>query len=94
MWFTRGRPGFAVAVLLLAAGCGEMKPRPAEDLKPPPEAPPAERATRDPNSPGASGHNSSSTLGKARDAAVRGVKAHDAHQEEVGRQADEVFKTK
>lgn len=77
----------------LLASCGEMKPRPVADSAPPPAAPPAERATRDPNAPD-QGHNSASTLGKARDAAMRGVRAHDKRQEEIGKQADDIFKDK
>ncbi|MBL9141112.1 MAG: hypothetical protein JNK53_04540 [Phycisphaerae bacterium] len=84
------------AVLACAAvlpACGEMKPRPAADTAAIPAAPPAERATRDPRAPD-QGHNSSSTLGKARDAAMRGIRTHDQHQADVSKQADEVFKTK
>lgn len=86
-------PPLACLLLATLVGCGEMKPRPAADSvsTTPPPAP--TKPTADPNSP-QHGHNSASTLGKARDAAVRGKEKADAYQQEVGRQADEVFKDK
>jgi hypothetical protein len=70
-----------------------MKPRPAADVAVAPPPPPVPRATKDPNSPEI-GHNSASTLGKARDAASRTVQRAEKHSEDVGKQADEIFKTK
>lgn len=77
----------------VVCGCDEMKPRPKADTAAVPPPPPAQPATRDPKAPDM-GHNSASTLGKARDAAVRGVNNAEKKSEEVGKQADEVFKTK
>ena len=90
------------AALLLAGcalvgfvpGCKPMNPRPA--VAPPPEqADVPQTAKRDPSkdpAPGDPEWKSSSALGKARDSAVRTKAAADAYQQEVARQADEVFK--
>lgn len=83
----------APLVLALAAlpGCKPMKPRPA--TAPPPQDPAAETATAPAadDSPD-SRYQSKSTLGKARDAALRTRDRMDAYQREVAKQADEVFK--
>jgi hypothetical protein len=83
---------FACAAAVVC-GCDEMKPRPKADTAAVPPPPPAQPATRDPNAPDM-GHNSASTLGKARDSAVRGVNNAEKKSQEVAKQADEVFKTK
>jgi hypothetical protein len=75
--------------ILLAFGCEDMKPRTANSVP----APQQETAQADNHaSPGDVNWNSSSSLGKARDAAVRTKAKVDAYQEEVAKQADDVFK--
>lgn len=88
----RSAPAATVILALAAvAGCKPMKPRPA--TAPPPQEPAAETAkapTAD-DSPD-SRYQSKSTLGKARDAALRTRDQMDAYQQGVAKQADEVFK--
>lgn len=75
--------------ILLAFGCDDMKPRTATAVP----APQQEAAQADNRaSPGDVNWNSGSSLGKARDSAVRVKAKVDAYQEEVAKQADEVFK--
>ena len=75
--------------VLLAFGCEDMKPRTATAVP----APQQETAQADNHaSPGDVNWNSSSALGKARDAAVRTKAKVDEYQQEVAKQADEVFK--
>ena len=79
----------ACAACLALAACGEMKPRQARTVPQPPP-PPASKGNgvtdvdKD--------FNSSSTLGKARDTAVRGIRKAEDYQKDVAKQADEVFK--
>ena len=73
--------------LALAAGC-DVRPRPAVAKAPEP-------AAKDPAhepQPGDVDYQSQSYLGKARDAAVRTKAKIDDYQEQVAKQADEVFK--
>lgn len=86
------RAGFAAIVALAAAaGCKPMKPRPANAPPPPPA--PAETAKAEGEAdPLDSKYQSKSTLGKARDAALRTRDRMDAYQQEVAKQADDVFK--
>lgn len=84
----------ALGALLALSACKPMNPRPASAPPPQPQDA-AQAAGRDPSkdpAPGDSDWKSSSALGKARDAAVRTRDRVNAYQEEVGRQADEVFK--
>ena len=80
------------ALVLAASGCKPMNPRPAQAK--PAEEPTDVASKRDGShpSPGDPEWESSSSLGKARDAAVRVKAKVDAYQQEVSRQADEVFK--
>ena len=82
----------AAAIAFSAAGCKPMKPRPPQPT--PAEQPTETAGKRDPShpTPGDPEWESSSSLGKARDAAVRVKAKADAYQEEVSKQADEVFK--
>jgi len=84
----------ALALVGILPGCKPMNPRPA--VAPPlQEADAPQTAKRDPSkdpAPGDPEWKSSSTLGKARDAGARTKAAVDAYQQEVARQADEVFK--
>jgi hypothetical protein len=74
---------------LLAFGCEDMKPRTANSVP----APEQKAAQADNHaSPGDVDWNSSSSLGKARDAAVRTKAKVDEYQQEVAKQADDVFK--
>ena len=84
----------ALALVGILPGCKPMNPRPAV-APPPQEADAPQTAKRDPSkdpAPGDPEWKSSSTLGKARDAGARTKAAVDAYQQEVARQADEVFK--
>jgi hypothetical protein len=85
------RAALFLAVLALAA-CGDMKPRPTQDsvvaAPPPTEKKDVDHMNLDLH------HSSGSTLGKARDSAVRGVRNAEKHSEEVAKQADEVFEKK
>ena len=84
----------ALALVGALPGCKPMNPRPAV-APPPQEAEAPQTANRDPSkdpAPGDPEWKSSSSLGKARDAAARTKAAVDAYQQEVARQADEVFK--
>lgn len=75
----------ALATMLAGAGCKPMKPRPT----PPPPPAPAEPAKSDaPTGP----TERKSHLGKAMDAAERTRDRVNAYQDEVSKQADEVFK--
>lgn len=85
---------FAAATLCAAAalvGCKPMNPRPAAAPAPPTE-PAARQATSDPGIMRVPAGGSKSALGKARDAAVRTKERVQQYQDEVARQADEVFK--
>lgn len=85
---------FAAATLCAAAalaGCKPMNPRPAAAPAPPPE-PATQRAASDPGIMQVPEGGSKSALGKARDAAVRTKERVQQYQDEVARQADEVFK--
>ena len=85
-----------LAACAAAAGCKPMKPRPAQAV-PSQEPTPVAEGKRDPSKdpqPGDPEWKSSSALGKARDAAVRSKQQVDAYQQEVSRQADEVFKNR
>ena len=88
-------PRIAPAALIVtlavasAAGCKPMKPRPA--VAPPLEPPAAAKAEAPEDGPD-SGYRSTSSLGKARDAALRTRDRMDAYQREVAKQADDVFK--
>jgi len=81
----------SVAAAAAGAGCKPMNPRPAAA---PPAPPPEQRAT------GSTGNavtdappgGSSSALGKARDAALRTKSAYEKYQEDVAKQADDVFR--
>ena len=86
------RAGFAAIVALAAAaGCKPMKPRPANAPPSPPA--PAETAKAEGEAdPLDSKYRSKSTLGKARDAALRTRDQMDARQRELSKQADDVFK--
>lgn len=92
------RPGPTAATAALAAvlalgGCKPMNPRPAN--APPPQQDAQRADGRDPSkdpAPGDPGWQSGSALGKARDAAVRTRERVNAYQQEVARQADDVFK--
>ena len=81
----------APLLLALAAlpGCKPMKPRQATATPEPPAPAPAQASEPDPLD---SRYQSKSTLGKARDAALRTRDKVDAYQQEVAKQADEVFK--
>ena len=86
----------ALAVVSALPGCKPMNPRPAV-APPPQEADAPQTANRDPSkdpAPGDPEWKSSSALGKSRDAAVRTKAAVDAYQQEVARQADDVFKNR
>ncbi len=76
----------AAAVILAFSGCKPMKPRPAS--APAPEPAPAAPQ----QSAGDDKYQSKSHLGKARDAAERTKDRIDAYQQEVSKQADDVFK--
>jgi hypothetical protein len=75
----------AASVLALPA-CKPMKPRPAAAPAPEPAPAPQQQASGDDKS------QSKSHLGKARDAAERTKDRIDAYQQEVSKQADDVFK--
>ena len=89
----------AAAALLAGAAClaacDDVKPRQPSAARST-EAPPGPAdAKRDPAkdpSPGDPGWKSSSALGKARDSAVQLKEKIAQHEEEVSKQADEVFK--
>ena len=91
------RAALLLSVLALVGalpGCKPMNPRPAV-APPPQEAEAPQTANRDSSkdpAPGDPEWKSSSALGKARDAGARTKAAVDAYQQEVARQADEVFK--
>ena len=76
----------ASAAILASGGCKPMKPRPA--VAPAPEPAPAAPQ----QSTGDDKYQSKSYLGKARDAAERTKDRIDAYQQEVSKQADDVFK--
>jgi hypothetical protein len=80
----------AALTALLMLGCEPVKPRPAS-APPPPEQPRASKQS-DGGIMQIPDGGSQSALGKSRDAAVRTKQKIDAYQEEVSRQADEVFK--
>jgi hypothetical protein len=92
--------GTAATVVALAAAaclvaCDDVKPRQpsaarSTEAPPGPDGPPRD-PTKDP-SPGDPGWKSSSALGKARDSAVQLKEKIAQHEEEVSKQADEVFK--
>lgn len=85
---------FAAATLCAAAalqGCKPMSPRPAAAPPPPPQ-PVAQDSTPDGGIMQIPEGGSKSSLGKARDAAVRTKERIQQYQDEVARQADEVFK--
>ena len=84
-----------LAACTTLVACKPMTPRPAVATPPQQEADPAATANRDPSkdpTPGDPNWESGSALGKARDAAVRTKAKVDAYQQEVAKQADEVFK--
>jgi hypothetical protein len=84
----------AAATLCAAAaltGCKPMSPRPAAAPAPAP-APVAQQPASDPGIMQIPEGGSKSALGKARDAAVRTKERVQQYQDEVARQADEVFK--
>ena len=90
-------PG-SIALITLAAclssGCKPVKPRPPMPV-PSQEAEPPKEEKRDPSKDPSAGDpewKSSSALGKARDSAVQLKVKVDAYQQEVAKQADEVFK--
>jgi hypothetical protein len=72
------------------AGCKPMSPRPA--AAPPPPQPVAQDPKTDPGIMQIPEGGSNSALGKARDAAVRTKGRIQQYQDEVAKQADEVFK--
>jgi hypothetical protein len=85
---------FAAATLCAAAalaGCKPMSPRPAAAPPPPPQ-PVAQDPKSDPGIMQIPEGGSNSALGKARDAAVRTKGRIQQYQDEVAKQADEVFK--
>lgn len=82
----------AILALGLAGGCKPMKPRPANAPPPPPPAPAETAKAEGEADPLDSKYQSKSTLGKARDAALRTRDRMDAYQQEVAKQADDVFK--
>jgi hypothetical protein len=85
----------APLLLALAAlpGCKPMKPRPAAAPPAQPAAPaPADAQAQGEADPLDSKYQSKSTLGKARDAALRTRDRMDAYQQDVAKQADDVFK--
>jgi hypothetical protein len=84
---------FVAATLCAAAalaGCKPMSPRPA--AAPPPPQPVAQDPKTDPGIMQIPEGGSNSTLGKARDAAVRTKGRIQQYQDEVAKQADDVFK--
>jgi hypothetical protein len=84
---------FVAATLCAAAalaGCKPMSPRPA--AAPPPPQPVAQDPKTDPGIMQIPEGGSNSALGKARDAAVRTKGRIQQYQDEVAKQADEVFK--
>lgn len=84
---------FAAATLCAAAalaGCKPMSPRPA--AAPPPPQPVAQDPKSDPGIMQIPEGGSNSALGKARDAAVRTKGRIQQYQDEVAKQADDVFK--
>ena len=84
---------FVAATLCAAAalaGCKPMSPRPA--AAPPPPQPVAQDPKSDPGIMQIPEGGSSSALGKARDAAVRTKGRIQQYQDEVAKQADDVFK--
>jgi hypothetical protein len=81
-----------LAGALAAAACKPMKPRPATAPPPQAEAPADTARSGGDADPIDSKYQSSSTLGKARDAALRARDRMDAYQQDVAKQADEVFK--
>jgi hypothetical protein len=84
---------FVAATLCAAAalaGCKPMSPRPA--AAPPPPQPVAQDPKSDPGIMQIPEGGSNSALGKARDAAVRTKGRIQQYQDEVAKQADDVFK--
>ena len=80
------------ASVAAASACKPMKPRPATATPPQPEQPAQGARSTGDSDPIDSKYQSSSTLGKARDAALRARDRMDAYQQDVAKQADEVFK--
>jgi hypothetical protein len=84
---------FVAATLCAAAAlaeCKPMSPRPA--AAPPPPQPVAQDPKTDPGIMQIPEGGSNSALGKARDAAVRTKGRSQQYQDEVAKQADDVFK--
>jgi hypothetical protein len=87
----------ALAAALLASlaampACKPMKPRPAAAPQQQPAPAQAEAPAPRGDDPLDSKYRSTSTLGKARDAALRTRDKIDAYQQDVARQADEALK--
>jgi hypothetical protein len=84
----------ALAACIALPACKPMKPRPPQPVpSQEPDAPKEEK--RDPSKDPSAGDpewKSSSSLGKARDSAVRLKVKVDEYEQEVSKQADEVFK--
>lgn len=75
----------ALTAMLAGAACKPMKPRPTPTPPPAPAEPAKPEATTGPT-------ERKSHLGKAMDAAERTRDRVNAYQDEVSKQADEVFK--